>query len=146
MKLRIYDIVFGFLLSGLVFLQFGCKQAPVRPVGILSADTLKMVLMDAHIAEAKMNVHPSSNIDAAGDYYREIFQVYHIDTARFKLSLEYYMRMPDTMDRLYQEMLEEMSMRESKLTVINDSTIKPIERPRIDSSILRRFNIFRKNK
>lgn len=118
---------------------------PTKPTGILPSDTLKLVLMDAHIAEAKMNVHSSNNIDAAGDYYRAIFQTYHIDTTRFKKSMEYYMRMPDTMDRLYQEMLEEMSMRESKLTVINDSTAKPVTRTKIDSSILRRFNIFRKN-
>ncbi len=135
--MRIYSIVIGFLGLVLLFLQTGCNQVE-EPQGILPTDTLKLILIETHLAEANLNLNADSlQMNRAADYYALILDSFKTDSTQFAESMEYYMSKPDIMEKMYQEMLEELSMRESKLPVVKNAP--PVPSTVVDSGVLKKF-------
>lgn len=113
MRLRIYNKVFGFLCLMVLFLQTSCFQNE-RPAEVLPIDSMKTLMMDLYLLEARMNMAPIPNeLETTASYYKTIFAKHKVDSLQFAKSIDYYTARPEEMAQIYQELIEEMSKLET---------------------------------
>ena len=100
---------------------FACRQPTkeqATPEDILPKEKMGNILIDIHLAELSIQVvsSPEDSLKKAiSHYYDTIFKIHHITDEDFFKSFNYYLQHPDLMDEIYQEMIIEMSKRESVL-------------------------------
>ncbi len=101
----------------------GCDNEPEEnfdaPKGILHPDTMKQVLIDIHLAEAaieRKQIEGDSATILAQKYYNEIYAVHDITEEQFKKSFTYYRKKPKQFERMYKELIEDMSKSEAELS------------------------------
>lgn len=107
----------GLLLLG-IFLAFtSCSNEVKRPEEIIPPDTLSQMLIEIHIAEAKVNQSKLPR-DSALSYYvfleSEIMNKYNVDTSRYHQSMRYYTENIRQLDEIYEVVLDSLNLRKSK--------------------------------
>ncbi len=117
-----------FFLVSFCFLSLffiSCKQNIEKqaiPSDLLSRDTLILVLVDIHLADAMVttsNLKDNEKRDFSYSCYKAVFEKYNIKKGRFDNSLKYYSRDPKYLDVIYEDVLVEMSELEGK-SMVND--------------------------
>jgi hypothetical protein len=109
---------FTFIL--ILFMLFSCggKKEEVIPDDILPHKKMVMLLCDVHMAEAAYQIHNLGTTDStkniAYGYYRKIFEKNKISEADFKKSFLYYSQHPDVLNKIYQDVITEMSKRQAE--------------------------------
>ncbi|UKJ05854.1 DUF4296 domain-containing protein [Solitalea lacus] len=96
---------------------------------------MKNILMDMHLVESRS--FRISNSDSAKRVtkasYQFIFKKYKIDTAQLRSSLEYYLSEPELLDNMYEQMIDSLSKRQTKLVKEDRKDMKPAVDLKLDS-------------
>jgi hypothetical protein len=84
----------------------------------LSKDKMLNVLTDIQLTESANGFYASKNDSAMrkmAGYYAEIFQRNKVTAEQYEHTYNYYLRHPDEMDSLYQELLNRLVAKQSEL-------------------------------
>jgi len=109
----------------LLFILSSCynerKVIPVAPDPFLTEDQLVGVLTDLQLAEAVINYDRLQKITNKRDFkdtiYNLIFKHYNITAEQLSDNLDYYNFDPKNMERLYEEVLSNLSTLQSEIQV-----------------------------
>ena len=107
------------------------KSTLVPPDPLLTEEQLLNVLTDMQLAEAIINYDRLQKITNKGDFkdtiYSVILQHYSISAEQLNDNLDYYNNDPENMERLYEEVLSNLSTLQSEIQIeasINDTLIE----------------------
>lgn len=99
---------------------FGCNRfADDKPTDLIPQDKMIEVLVEIHVADAvvEQKFGPQTpNLPMTNALYNRIYQNYGITAAQYKLSYRYYEAHPDIMDKMYTQVITELSKKEAILT------------------------------
>ncbi len=100
------------LLTAMLFL--GCTQEEEVPEGLLPRETFKAVLLEAQLAEARMNqelvIHQRRELPT-DSYYEEVFNAHGTDLDQFQRTFDHYAARPAELRTIYEEIITELSRR-----------------------------------
>ncbi|MBA9077474.1 DUF4296 domain-containing protein [Rufibacter quisquiliarum] len=105
-----------FLLS--IFL-LGCTPSPEKPADMLPEEKMTSVMIDIHLAEARVNNqvhHPDTARKVFKLLKKGILKKHGVSDSAFKHSYDFYLTNPAAMDKLYEKVIDSLSAREAKLT------------------------------
>jgi hypothetical protein len=98
----------------LFFIIFGCGKN-ATPSGILDEDRMVEILIDIHLAEGLVSTFPI-NYDSSRALYpfleQRVFEKHQLSDTVFMESLQYYLRDPKKMDRLYARTIDSLNVYE----------------------------------
>lgn len=105
-----------FLLSAFVFLLTACDKKPVEiPAGVISRDSMIVILSDIHIAEAMLQLKNLTRNDSTKEiafgYYKSVFDKHKITAAEFERSFNFYVQQPEMMSGMYDSIITRLSSR-----------------------------------
>jgi len=120
---RITGPRFSFLAKGgvlfLLLVIAGCKQKfPSVPSDIIPVDKMERILIDMHISDAVAEVKTLGDINEkrlSQQYYMQIYKNYGISKADFLKSFTFYQNNPVLLNKIYDDILGEMSKREANI-------------------------------
>jgi hypothetical protein len=111
----------------------GCGQnEPKRPAGLLPESQMVQILADVHIAEARIEnhvVYPDTALMMYNIEQKRILLSYGIEEEAFRKTYHYYMNNIRAMDRLYETVLDTLSVREARLRSTDTTGAVPGRRP-----------------
>lgn len=126
-----------YCLIGSLFFAFSCSQPQeeieVTPNFLIPEDSFKMVMYDLHVLEGFISRNPDKVKSTDTLYEKQsmaMFEKYSISEERFKKSFDYYLAKPEEMDKMYDEILEELTKNQadlSKKVKIDTSKVKSEE-------------------
>ena len=112
------------LLIFLFIIFFGCissENKNKRPPEILSEEVIIPILRDIHFAESAVQsnkLHKDSADHQLAIYYTRIFKIHDVSKEQFLNSFHYYNEHPDELSKIYEELLNEMSEIEAKMSKV----------------------------
>ncbi len=89
------------------------------PSDVLPVEKMKLVMRDMHIADAlaETKAQAGGNEKALTmEYYAQIYKNYGITESEFNTSYKFYQQNPAWMDKLYAEVLTELSKKEADVS------------------------------
>ena len=100
-------------------LAFGCSEEKeeTKPANLLSDKQLTSILIDMHIAEARVEANGFSADTAMAVYNnlkQDIYKKHNITEAHFQESYDYYLTNLSKLDKIYETVIDSLSMREVK--------------------------------
>jgi hypothetical protein len=103
----------------LICILFSCgRNNGQAPEGILPKDTMVRILIDIHIAEARLKQRGSATPDSLMAAFQkakeEILKRNHTNLEVFKKSYDYYMINLNGMDEIYSAIVDSLSFREAR--------------------------------
>lgn len=108
-------------LSGWLFLSWFCMISCNQNQKILPRETLRSMLLDMELAESYVqhirtdSLHKTVSIaDSLLRYNAEILKRYGSTENDFKVTMNYYRKHPTLLDSLYQDLLTDVSILQSK--------------------------------
>ncbi len=114
---------------GLLFL--GCDESTSPPEGILEEGAMIEVLTDVHLVEgAKTGRKIMGDTLRLETYYAKVFSKHGTDMDAFNASFKYYANHPETMDRIYERVIENLNRME-----VNVPKWEELEEQKQDSSL-----------
>lgn len=101
-----------------ITLFFSCsrKQKEI-PAEIIQKDSLVNIIVDLHLADAVLlNPLAQSKISdiSSNRLYNTVLDKYNITRERFNKSINYYAETPAVLDSIYDKVIEQLSLIESK--------------------------------
>lgn len=106
-----------YLLILIPFLLFGCKKGEEIPEHIMTQEAMSNILMDIHIAHAKVQTLKGINQDSAKILFRyyelDLFQKHNVAESIYYQSYNYYLDHPDLMLEVYTSLVDSLSLKES---------------------------------
>lgn len=104
----------------LICFSFCKKKTDEIPVDVLKQKEMIAVLTDVQVAEAALSQR-AMNANAGGQsytsaYYKYIFTKYKITPDQFKRSMEWYSRHPEVLDKIYEQVINHLSKKQSEVT------------------------------
>jgi len=109
----------GFLLlffCGMIFFSSCVKKPVTIPKDVMSKEELVPVLVDIHLAQAVLNMsqlNDSSRYNIR-DYLDFIFKSHHITQRSYDTSMAFYTLHPELLNEIYEEVISELSKRQSE--------------------------------
>ncbi|MCH8903399.1 MAG: DUF4296 domain-containing protein [Bacteroidetes bacterium] len=114
---------FRFTALLLIIAACGTNNTKDTHVNLLPEDQMISLLVDIHIAESAVQTF-KLNSDSAKTYlrtyYRQIFEIHQIDPDDFFKSFDYYESNPKQFEKLYEQVMVEMSKKEALLNQKED--------------------------
>ena len=113
--------VFGLLVF--IFLLSGChrgteKKASGNDDAIISKDEMVSVLVDMHLVEAKIKASQTSGYNQEyylKFYFSSILKKHNITSEQFRKSLQYYQDDAVKMDKIYTDVVSNLTMYQARL-------------------------------
>ena len=100
-----------------ILLCTACIKPETPPEDLISKDTMAYLLMDIHIAEAKVSQRRTPH-DSAFMYYQvykqQLYEKYNIEPQRFQNSFDYYIRNIHEMDKIYEVVIDSLGSLEGR--------------------------------
>ena len=98
----------------------GCdRNTGNKPSDLIPQDKMIQVLVDIHVADAvvehKLGTQ-TPNLPLTNALYERIYQNHGITAAQYKSSYKYYEAHPDLMDRIYTQVITELSKKEAEMS------------------------------
>ncbi|WP_210465073.1 DUF4296 domain-containing protein [Rufibacter roseolus] len=96
-----------------------CTPEPEKPADLIPEEKMTRIMIDVHLTEAAIGrtIH---HFDSSRVAYREahklILKRQGVTDSAFKHSYDYYLSDPAKMDKIYEAVLDSLSLREAKLT------------------------------
>ena len=101
-----------------VTLLFSCnKKQKEIPAEIIQKDSMVNIIVDLHLADAiLLNPLTQSKISdiSSNRLYKTVLDKYNITRERFNKSIDYYAETPAVLDSIYDKVIEQLSLIESK--------------------------------
>ena len=89
------------------------------PTGILSEREFSNTLKEIHLAEAIFELNKSKGLENAkntlANNYQSIYKKYNIDDSAFSESLDYYAENPEKLEKIYTDVLKQLTEERSTL-------------------------------
>ncbi len=86
---------------------------------ILSKDSMVMLLKDMYLVESAISIGQQKGLNKDNrivkQYYNHLFAFYEIDSLKFHKSLIFYTHNPDIFENIYSEVINELSLEQSKI-------------------------------
>lgn len=117
---------------GLLFVVLaGCsqKENPSKPVSIIPADSLVMILSDIQMIESAINIKQNEGRDVqvySRHYYNYLYKKYKTDSAKIKSSIEFYQVNPEQLENIYKIVLDSLG---KKQTELSNKAVPSVNRP-----------------
>lgn len=103
--------------AGLIVVAMACVKEPQPPPDTLSKDQMISLLIDIHLAEAKVGRLPFRSPDSSRVLFSkmelDIFKKHYVDTATYRRSFEFYLQNTAYLDAIYAAVIDSLSYRES---------------------------------
>tara|TARA_B110000003_G_scaffold274701_2_gene315312 strand:+ start:235 stop:588 length:354 start_codon:yes stop_codon:yes gene_type:complete len=102
------------------FLLIGCTlQKKEKPDGVLNEVMFKNILKEVHLGEAAFEINKSQEIEYAqntlANSYKTTYEKYNVSEVNFVKSLVYYTENPKKLEKIYSQILEELTKKKSTL-------------------------------
>jgi hypothetical protein len=113
------QIISALLSALLIAGTFSCsKPKTVIPSDVLTEKEMIPVLVDVHIAQAATSMFDSNDsvkykMDEMLPY---ILSIHHVDKPRYDSSISFYTRHPEIMQRMYDEVINELSKKQGEVS------------------------------
>ena len=115
---RFLPFIKGLVLFALLVIA-GCKQKyPSVPSDIIPINKMESILIDMHISDAVAEVKTMGDVNEkrlSQQYYQQIYKNHGITKSDFLKSYTFYENNPVLLNRIYDDILGEMSKREAKI-------------------------------
>lgn len=114
-------MILRFLLVFFACFLFSCsvkKKETEFPPGLISQDSMAVILADIHAVEALINHGLLINNNApatASAYYEGVYRKNKVSRKRFEESYNFYKENPEVLSKIYDKAIEELSSRQGKL-------------------------------
>jgi len=96
-----------------------CKKKSVEiPADVLKKNEMIAILTDVQIAEAAITLHTttgSNGADFTASYYKYIFNKHKITAVKYKRSMDWYAQHPELLDKVYEEVINQLSKKQSEV-------------------------------
>jgi hypothetical protein len=106
-----------YVFACLIVVSMACVKEPLPPPNTLSKDQMINILIDIHLAEAKVGRLPFRSLDSSKALFRkmelDIFKKHQVDTATYRKSFEFYLNNTSRLDEIYAAVIDSLSYRES---------------------------------
>ena len=107
-------------LSILACLLYACSNTEEKiPENILSETVLEDILKQIHLSEGAFELNKPKNMENAkstlANNYTSIYSEYKISAIDFKNTLNYYSQHPEKLEKIYSNVLEELTEERSTL-------------------------------
>ena len=103
-------------LCGLLLISCSKKEEKI-PENILPKEKMIPIMVDVHLAEAKIQSNNLSMTDStkkiAAGYYKNVFEKNKITEQQFRESFLYYSRHLDLLNKIYEEVISELSKKQA---------------------------------
>jgi hypothetical protein len=104
----------------LFLLIAACKSdMPSMPADVLPIDKMKVVLADMQIADAVVETKMQGGANESAltqEYYARIYAIHQISPEQFTRSMKFYEDHPQWLNKLYEEILTELSKRSADVS------------------------------
>lgn len=122
-----------FLIGSLFLLSCGNKQTQeiTTPDYLIPEDTFKMALVQLHLLEGYVSRNPDKLKGLDTIYEKKSIKILNdlqLSETRFKKSFDYYLNQPTEFDKLYDEVLEELTKQQAELMKNNRESIENEEK------------------
>jgi hypothetical protein len=128
------------LLLPLVLLA--CTPEPEKPQDLISEEKMTRIMIDVHLTEAAIG-RTIQNYDTSRVAYREahkrILKRHAVSDSAFKHSYDFYLANPATLDKIYEDVLDSLSLREAKLTAKGEAKDSVQTVPDTTKAVLSKF-------
>jgi len=107
-----------FILSFFVIL-IACRNKNNSPDGIIPENQFVSILVDIHLADATLNIIQMKNANlefTADDYYFSVLKKHNTNKQKFDKSLEYYSKDMVRYNKIYDEVLKNLSILEGNFS------------------------------
>jgi hypothetical protein len=109
---------------------FGCQQqTPKKPDNLVPQDKMVQILADVHILEARIEtriLYPDTALMTFNKEQQRILEKYGVKEKDFRDTYRFYLNNIPQMDKLYEVILDTLSVREAKARVTDTlSTMNP---------------------
>lgn len=103
----------------ILLLFVACKEKNKAPNDLIDKDTMKHIIMDIAIFDAIVEGEKLESNKLLYNYkqaqYQNVFDKYSIDKENFIESYKYYLNNLDSANAMYDEIIEEISVKEAEL-------------------------------
>jgi hypothetical protein len=107
-----YFVCLVFMAAG----SFGCTSGD-KPRGLLSEDVMVSILVDIHLTEGFVQSLPIP-YDSSKKVYpileRDVFEKHRVPDSVYLTSLQYYLRYPVIMERIYARTVDSLTVYEKR--------------------------------
>ncbi|WP_190300383.1 DUF4296 domain-containing protein [Rufibacter hautae] len=96
-----------------------CTPEPEKPADLISEQKMTRIMIDVHLTEAAIGrtiTHYDSSRVAYREAHKLILKRHAVSDSAFKHSYDFYLSNPAQMDKIYEVVLDSLSLREAKLT------------------------------
>lgn len=110
-----------------------------KPADVASADTMTSLFIDIHLAEARIGrtiQHYDSSRMAYRVVHKNILKKHGLTDSTYKRSYDYYVNHPELMDKIYERVLDSLSLKEAQMT--GKDTVQAAPSPTVET--LQRVN------
>ncbi|MFC6999792.1 DUF4296 domain-containing protein [Rufibacter roseus] len=96
-----------------------CGPKDDKPADVVSEDAMTSLMLDIHLTEAIVN-RTYHHVDTSRMVYqkahKDLLKKHGLTDSSFKYSYDYYVQHPDIMDKIYERILDSLSLKEAKMT------------------------------
>ncbi|MBX2917329.1 MAG: DUF4296 domain-containing protein [Cyclobacteriaceae bacterium] len=120
-------LVILFMLAGVA-----C-QRKTRPPGVLSPEEFSQILVELYLAEARMNstaLQRDSAIKLFAAYEGKLFGHFNLPDSTLLKTQQYYVDHPQQLEKIYDSVIDTLSLREKKLRTKPADTLQQEKRTR----------------
>nr|WP_255709838.1 DUF4296 domain-containing protein [Pontibacter harenae] len=104
------------------------KQKTQRPDNLIPEEKMVRIMADVHTVEALVEakqLYPDTALMTYNRAKREILEKHEVSEEKFRATYTYYLENVDQMDKLYEIIIDTLSVREAKFNANN--TPEPIQ-------------------
>lgn len=120
------------LIYAVVCLVMACKKE-TRPAGVLSPEEFSKVLVEVYMAEARMNstaLQRDSAMKLFAAYETKMLQQFELPDSIVLKTQQYYVDHPEQLEKIYDSVIDTLSLREKKLRTKPADTLRKEKRVR----------------
>lgn len=111
----------------------GCGQkTEKRPADLLPEQKMVQILADVHIAEARIEtnvLYPDTALMIFNKEQKQILEAHGVEEEDFRKTYRYYLTHVEQMDKLYEVILDTLSVREARLRASDTTGAAPPQPP-----------------
>jgi len=113
------QIFSALLFALLIIATFSCgKPKTVIPPEVLSEKEMIPLLVDIHIAQAAGSLFDSNDSlrYSMNEMVPYILSIHHVEKVKYDSSISFYTRHPELMQRMYEEVINELSKKQGEVS------------------------------
>lgn len=113
--------------------SFTSCQKETRPPGVLSPEEFSKLLVEVYLAEARMNstaLHRDSAMKLFVAYENKLLQQFELSDSVMLKTQQYYVDHPEQLEKIYDSVIDTLSLRDKKLRTKPADTLRQKKRIR----------------